>query len=64
MGIDKTIKSSKFLMFLCGGFCLVAGITLILLWWPAVVCLFKASGALLLALIGLILLYMIKEDGG
>lgn len=61
MGIDKTIKSSKILLFICGAVCLVAGIALILLWWPAVVCLFKAAGALVLALGGLILLYMVKE---
>ena len=58
---DKTIKSSKVLLFICGGVCLVAGIALILLWWPQVVDLFKAAGALFLALGGLVLLYMIKE---
>ena len=61
MGIDKTIKSNKILLFLCGGFCLVAGITLILLWWQDVVALFKAVGAVLLALGGLVLLDMLKE---
>jgi hypothetical protein len=61
MGIDKTIKSNKILLFLCGAVCLVAGIALILLWWPDVVSLFKAAGALFLALGGMVLLYMVKE---
>lgn len=40
---------------------MTAGIALILLWWLDVVSLFKAGGALFLALGGMVLLYMIKE---
>ena len=61
MGIDKTIKSNKTLLFLLGSVFLVLGIALILLWWKDVVSLFKAGGALMLTLVGLLLLYMIKE---
>ena len=61
MRTDKSIKSNKFLLFIGGSVCLVTGITLVLLWWPDIVSLFKAAGALFLALGGLILLYMIKE---
>ena len=61
MGIDKTIKSNKTLLFICGSLLLIVGITLILFWWEAVASLFKAGGALLLALSGLVLLYMVKE---
>ena len=55
------IKSKKFFLFILGGGCLIAGISFILLWWPDVVSLFKAGGALSLALGGMLLLYMIKE---
>jgi hypothetical protein len=55
------IQSKKAALFAAGGICLVVGIALILLWWQDVVNLFKAGGALLLALGGLVLLYTIKD---
>lgn len=55
------VKSKKIILFAGGSIGLVAGVTLILLWWPDVVSLFKAGGALLLALGGLVLLYLVKD---
>ena len=55
------IKSNKTVLFAGGSVCLVLGIALILLCWTDVVSLFKAGGALLLALGGLVLLYMVKD---
>lgn len=59
MSSEKLNKiSKKTIQFLIGGFILVLGITLILLWWPAVVGLFKGALGLGLALAGLVMLYM------
>lgn len=61
MGIDKKIKSSKPLLFLCGGVVLLLGITFILAWWQDVVSLFRGGIGIILALTGLMVLYMMKE---
>ena len=61
MSIDKEIKSSKPLLFICGSVVLVVGITLVLVWWHDVVVLFKGVIGMALALGGLLLLYMVKE---
>ena len=61
MSLDKKIKSSKPLLFLIGGILLIAGITVILVWWQEVVVLFRGAFGMLLALGGLFLLYMVKE---
>ena len=61
MSIDKKIKSSRFLLFLCGGIVLIAGMTLVLIWWTDVVSFFKGFIGMFLAVGGLLLLYMIKE---
>ena len=55
------MKSKKIIFFISGSVCLVAGVSLILAWWPDIVNLFKAAGALFLALGGLVLLYMVKD---
>jgi hypothetical protein len=54
-------KMNKWVLFAGGSVCLVIGIALILLWWSDVVGFFRAVGALLLALGGLVLLYMVKD---
>lgn len=61
MSIDKRIKSSKFLLFLCGSIILVVGITLVLIWWKDVVSLFKGFIGMFMSVGGLVLLYMMKE---
>ncbi len=61
LSLDKKIKSSKLLLFLIGGSVLVVGITLVLVWWQVVVVLFRGGVGLVLALGGLLLLYMMKE---
>ena len=54
-------KPNRVMLFAAGSVCLVVGIALILVWWSDVVSLFRAGGALLLALGGLVLLYMVKD---
>lgn len=44
-----------------GSFILVLGITLILVWWPDVVALFRASIGMALALAGLLVLYSLNR---
>ncbi len=61
MSLDKTIRSRKPLLFALGAGVLVLGVTLILVWWPDVVVLFRGAVGALLALGGLLLLYMVKE---
>ena len=61
MSLDKKIKSSKNLLFLCGGVVLIIGMTLVLFWWRDVVILFRGAIGILLALGGMLLLYMVKE---
>jgi len=40
---------------------LILGIALILLWWPQVVDLFKGVIGMILALVGLVILYMVRR---
>ena len=61
MSVDKKIKSSKGLLFFCGSVCLIVGMTMILVWWRDVATLFRGGIGVLLALGGLLLLYMVKE---
>lgn len=61
MAIDKTIRNSTFLLTIMGSGFLILGITLILVWWPAVVAFFRGGLGILISLGGLFLLYMAKE---
>ena len=61
MSIDKKVKSSKGTLFFLGSFVLVVGLTLVLIWWNDVVTLFRGVIGMLLALGGLLILYMVKE---
>jgi hypothetical protein len=54
-------KKSKTIPLLTGGVLLITGITLILVWWPHVVHIFKGTLGFGAALAGLFILYMIKE---
>ena len=49
------------LFFILGGFILIVGITMILVYWPDVVILFKGAVGIVLALTGLIILSMARE---
>ena len=57
--IKKEYKN--FLMFLCGLFTLVLGITLVLLWWEDLIQFLRGITGFLLALGGLLILYSIKK---
>jgi hypothetical protein len=61
MAIDKVVKSSSFLLTALGSIFLLIGITLVLMWWPDVVVLFRGFIGIAIALGGLFLLYMAKE---
>ena len=61
MGIDKKIKESKLALFLLGGMFLVLGITLVLVWRQDVASLFRGFIGMLIALGGLVILYMMRE---
>lgn len=52
---------SNSIFFFVGFFILVLGIVLILQWWPEVVNLFKAVTGMILALAGLIVLWISKR---
>jgi hypothetical protein len=54
-------NSQKAILFLAGSAILVSGVTLVLLWWPAVVLLFKGAAGMILALAGLVMLAMIRD---
>jgi len=54
-------KANKPLFLLIGSGILVVGITLVLIWWPEVVSLFKGFIGMALALGGLLVLYMVRE---
>ncbi len=61
MAEKKRKTGKKIVQFLIGFLCLIIGITLILAWWPEVVALFKGFIGMVLALIGLIVLYLVKD---
>ncbi len=61
MGLDKTIKESKLALLICGFVFLILGITLVLVWWADVVSFFRGFIGVLIALGGLLVLYMVKE---
>jgi hypothetical protein len=58
MSIKTPLK--KLILYLLGSFILVAGISLILLWWRDVVILFRGIFGMVLALAGLLALYSLK----
>jgi uncharacterized membrane protein len=59
--IKKYIGPMKKILFTIAGLVsLVLGIALILAWWPDVVSLFKGTIGVVLALAGMILLYMMR----
>ena len=51
----------KILLSVLGSVILVLGITLILVWWNDVVRLFKGASGMVLALGGLMILFLIRE---
>ncbi len=61
MTLDKKIKSSKPALLILGSVVLIAGMTMVLVWWKDVVALWRGFSGMAVALIGLLLLYMVKE---
>ena len=59
---NESSSYKKFLMYLSACFILLIGITLILVWWDAVVNLFKGFLGLGFALAGLISLYILNNQ--
>lgn len=55
-------KKPKAFFYLIGWALVVGGISLILLWWPEVVLLFKAVIGMILAFAGLLILYFQKQQ--
>lgn len=47
--------------FTLGTLILISGIALILLWWPQVVALFKGGIGIMLALVGLVIMYTVRR---
>jgi uncharacterized membrane protein len=54
-------KKNKMISILVGSVLLITGIAMILAWWPHVVHIFKGILGFVVALAGLLILYMIKE---
>ncbi len=48
----------KFLMFLVGVFVLILGVTFVLVWWEDVAAVFRGFIGVILAIAGLVVLYM------
>ena len=58
---DQKNAYKKFVLFVVGFFVLILGITLVLIWWPSVVVLFKGAIGIILALAGLLMLYGLNK---
>ncbi len=56
---NKLLKNAA--LAAVGGFLLLTGITLVLLWWDAVAVVFRGVAGGLLAVLGLFILFFIKE---
>jgi len=61
MSLDKKIKSNKPALLIIGSLVLIAGMTMVLVWWKDVVALWRGFSGMAVALGGLLLLYMVKE---
>ena len=53
----------RFVLFVAGFFILILGIMLILFCWKDVVVLFKGAAGVILALVGLFMLYAVNKTG-
>ena len=54
-------SSKRLTLSVAGVFCLVLGVTMTLVWWHDVVIVFKGVGAIILAVAGLVMLYMMDK---
>jgi len=61
MSFDLKGKGSKPVLMAVGLCVLVVGMTLVLVWWADVVRIFKGISGMVLALGGLLILYLVKE---
>jgi len=57
----KKNLSKNIILFFIGAMVLLAGITLVLLWWEDVVLIFRGVVGIVLALVGLFMLYLVKD---
>lgn len=57
----KKNLSKNIILFFIGAMVLLAGITLVLLWWEDVVRIFRGVVGIVLALVGLFMLYLVKD---
>lgn len=55
------VKANKKFLGVIGLACVIAGVTLILMWWPELVILFKGCAGFAIALAGMFILYNIRE---
>ena len=53
---------NKPVIAIAGIVCLIAGLVMVLAWWPDVVILFKGGGGIVLAITGMVLLASIKDN--
>lgn len=51
----------KGILFVVGMFLVIAGVTLVLVWWQDVVTLFRGGTGMVLAVAGLLVLYSLKK---
>ena len=59
MPMNKNTKD--FFLFLAGSLLLITGITLVLIWWEDVTALFRGGIGMVIALAGMIVLYLVKR---
>ncbi len=57
----KKNLSKNIILFFIGAMVLLVGITLVLLWWEDVVRIFRGVVGIVLALVGLFMLYLVKD---
>lgn len=61
MGSSGKVKTGQGVFFLAGGMLTVIGISLVLAWWQDVVILFRGVVGIVVALTGLVMMYLVKE---
>lgn len=55
------VKGNKKLLGAIGAACVIVGVTLVLMWWPEMVVLFKGVAGFGIAIVGMFILYNIRD---
>lgn len=55
------MKTNKKLLGIIGAACVIIGVAMILAWWPYLTILFKGAAGFVVALVGMFILYNIRE---